>query len=87
MVGAVISKGCLASDYIGMIVKTFSRIIRINASIQRMKKTKFMLSALAQDSGFYDQSHFIYDFKSVCGITPKAYLSNMSVFYNETLKF
>jgi len=74
-------------EHIGMNIKTFSRLIRINASIQNMKDKKIILSSLAQDSGFYDEAHFIHDFKSICGVTPMKYLSNMSSFYNEIFKF
>lgn len=45
------------------------------------------LTYLAQESGFYDQAHFIRDFKEVCGITPGGYRNKMSDFYNEPLKF
>ncbi|WP_050753640.1 helix-turn-helix domain-containing protein [Pseudobacteroides cellulosolvens] len=74
-------------EYVGTSVKTFSRIIRINTSIEKMKEQKSILTVLAQDIGFFDQSHFIRDFKSVCGVTPKDYALNMSDFYNEGLKF
>ncbi|MBU3130188.1 helix-turn-helix domain-containing protein [Clostridium tagluense] len=76
----------LFNDYIGMNIKTFSRLIRINTSIKQIKNRKKILY-LSQNIGFYDQSHFIHDFKSICGVTPKSYFSNMSDFYNETLKF
>lgn len=75
------------NEYMGINTKTFSRIIRVNMSIQQMKNRNFVLSTLAQDMGFYDQSHFIHDFKYICGTTPKNYLLTMSDFYNEPLKF
>lgn len=72
---------------VGMGVKKFSRLLRVNGAIQRMSTGEGSLTDLAQDSGFYDQPHFIRDFKEVCGTTPRQYLLNMSGFYNETLKF
>ena len=45
------------------------------------------LTALAQDLGYYDQPHFIHDFRAVCGVPPSAYLERMAGFYNEPLKF
>lgn len=72
---------------VGMGVKKFSRLLRVNAAIQRMDGGQQSLAALAQEAGFYDQPHFIRDFKEVCGTTPRQYLRNMSGFYNETLKF
>lgn len=71
----------------GMNIKTFSKLIRINNSIENLKNKRIILSSFAQDNGFYDEAHFIHDFKSICGITPKKYLSNMSDFYNEVFKF
>ncbi|MEF9879914.1 MAG: AraC family transcriptional regulator [Clostridia bacterium] len=45
------------------------------------------LAYLAQESGFYDQAHFIREFKEVCAVTPGDYRRSMSDFYNEPLKF
>ena len=45
------------------------------------------IAALAQEAGFYDQSHFIHDFSHICGVAPGAYLQNLSAFYNEIFKF
>jgi AraC-like DNA-binding protein len=35
-------------------------------------------AAIAQNCGFYDQSHFINDFKIFSGFTPEAYASQKS---------
>ena len=42
---------------------------------------------LAQELGYFDQAHFIHDFRAVCGVTPGAYRAGLSDFYNEPLKF
>lgn len=73
-------------DYLGMSPKHFARLLRINAAVHILD-SGLPLTYLAQESGFYDQSHFIHDFKEVCGITPSAYRGRMSDFYNEPLKF
>ena len=73
-------------QHIGMSVKLFSRLVRINTAIRQMQSPPNTLVQLAQQTGFYDQSHFVNDFKSICGVTPENYLKNMSDFYNETLK-
>lgn len=74
-------------SYLGMNVKTYARILRVNHAVQQMKEQKMKLGLLSQHTGFYDQSHFIRDFKSICNTTPTQYLAHMSDFYNELLKF
>lgn len=76
----------LLDDYLGMGPKQFARLLRINSAV-RLFGSGLPLTYLAQESGFYDQAHFIRDFREVCGIAPGAYRENMSVFYNEPLKF
>lgn len=76
-------------QYIGLNVKTFSRLLRVNHAVQQMEQHQlgqYRLAKLAQDTGFYDQPHFIRDFKLVCGTTPKQYQNRMSNFYNEPFK-
>lgn len=72
--------------YLGMGPKQFARLLRINCAV-RLFDFGQPLVYLAQESGFYDQAHFIRDFREVCGITPGAYRDKMSDFYNEPLKF
>ncbi|PWM39183.1 MAG: AraC family transcriptional regulator [Clostridiales bacterium] len=80
--------GRLFRQHIGMGAKEFSRLIRINLLLKRLEGPNvFSLTELAQEFGFYDQAHFINDFKSVCGVPPGEYRKNQSVFYNETYKF
>lgn len=66
------------SSLIGINPKQFMRIIRFQ-NILRLKKTGFTgsLTALAQESGYYDQAHFINDFKSITGAAPKKFFSDL----------
>ena len=77
-----------SSDQI-FLLQQYLRLQRINRALSVLENPadSFFLIALAQSLGYYDQSHFIHDFKSVCGITPTGYLQNMSDFYKETYKF
>jgi AraC-like DNA-binding protein len=61
---------------VGMSPKLFSRIIRFQ-TIFKLLKTKQInsLTALALESGYYDQAHFIRDFKNFTGINPKTYFN------------
>ncbi|TCO68909.1 helix-turn-helix domain-containing protein [Marinisporobacter balticus] len=73
-------------QYIGMNVKLFSRIVRINNAIGQMKNLKSSCTLISQQAGYYDQSHFINDFKEICGVPPTQYLKNMSDFSNSIFK-
>ncbi|WP_207515714.1 helix-turn-helix transcriptional regulator [Longitalea luteola] len=61
--------------HIGLTPKRFSDIIRLSLSIKRMQRLKEnrQLTAIAYDSGYFDQAHFIKEFKKYTGITPHLY--------------
>lgn len=72
----------------GLSPKGLERILRINAAAGRMGRERSLsLTRLAQELGYFDQAHFIHDFKTVCGVTPGTYRAGSSDFYNEPLKF
>jgi AraC-like DNA-binding protein len=64
------------SKYVGIAPKKFASIIRFQNVIQMNSKGKRSLSQIAVDNGYYDQSHFIHDFKSLTGLTPKAFFND-----------
>jgi len=74
-------------QYVGTNAKSFSRLIRINNSFRLLKKSHNSLTFVSDVAGYHDLSHFVHDFKIMCGITPREYRSNMSGFYNNTTKF
>jgi len=61
--------------HIGITPKRFSDIVRLNSSAKRMQrmKTTRRLTTIAYDSGYFDQAHFIKEFKKYTGITPYQY--------------
>jgi AraC-like DNA-binding protein len=61
------------SKYVGVNPKKFASIVRFQNVLQINSKDKRSLSQIAFDNGYYDQSHFIHDFKSLTGLTPKAF--------------
>ncbi|MFL8632462.1 helix-turn-helix domain-containing protein [Clostridioides difficile] len=77
----------LFNQYLGLSMKSFSRLVRINKSIKLLNNSKTSLMSICNELGFYDIPHFIKDFKIVCGITPQKYRANMSDFYSEITKF
>jgi len=76
---------CLSQDafekrfrkVIGTTPKQFAYLIRMNAVIAAQKSSASFLD-WAFDSGYYDQSHFIKDFKTYTGLTPSNFFSSAS---------
>lgn len=68
------------STAVGLSPKQLSRIIRLQATLKMLMNNKFTsLTALAYEAEYYDQAHFIKDFKELTGYTPKD-------FYGDNLK-
>jgi len=63
------------SKYVGVNPKKFASIVRFQNVIQMKNKHKTSMTQLAFDNGYYDQSHFIHDIKSLTGLTPKAFFN------------
>nr|WP_295877320.1 helix-turn-helix domain-containing protein [uncultured Chitinophaga sp.] len=64
--------------YAGFSPKMFSRIARFHAAIRRYGPNAPSLTQIALDCGYYDQSHFIHDFREFSGEHPKAFFSGRS---------
>lgn len=62
-------------EHTGFTAKTFTRILRFNSLFQRPLNTHKSLTEIALDHGYYDQSHFIHEFKSFSGYNPSTYFS------------
>ncbi|GAA0562071.1 helix-turn-helix transcriptional regulator [Chitinophaga japonensis] len=59
--------------YAGYSPKQFQRIARFNAVIKGLAKWPGSLTEMAYHCGYYDQSHFIHDFRLFSGYNPKAF--------------
>lgn len=70
---------------IGLSPKKLSKTIRLQATLKMLLNKQFTsLTALAFESEYYDQAHFIKDFKELTGLTPKEFYGNslkMSSFF------
>ncbi len=59
---------------VGLAPKNFARVLRFQKVFAvRNRKPYVSLTELAYECGFSDQAHFINDFKSLSGFTPKEY--------------
>lgn len=64
------------SEKIGTSPKQFSKIVRFQHVVDELWNDKNReLTALAYNNGYFDQSHFIRDFKAFSGYTPGEFLS------------
>ncbi|MCB0577859.1 MAG: AraC family transcriptional regulator [Phaeodactylibacter sp.] len=65
----------LFKEHVGLPPKAFLRIIRFQQAIAGIERCGAIeWSHLAFDCGYYDQAHFIRDFKRFSGFTPEEYL-------------
>lgn len=65
------------SSAIGLSPKQLSKTIRLQATLKLLLNGKFTsLAALAYQGEYYDQAHFIKDFKELSGFTPKEIYGN-----------
>lgn len=71
---------------IGRSPKAVSNIIRMNKTLKNFSlDAPLNLQNISFENGYFDQSHFINDFKKTLGCTPKQYFSNERLtfeFYN-----
>jgi AraC-like DNA-binding protein len=62
-------------DETGFTPKVFCRIRRFQQALDRMEGRKSVAWAnVALDCGYFDQAHFIHDFRAFSGINPSTYL-------------
>ncbi|HEX5809249.1 MAG TPA: AraC family transcriptional regulator, partial [Anaerolineales bacterium] len=73
----------LFKDQVGVSPKQYLRIMRFQKAIAAIENHAFIpWSSLALECGFYDQAHFINDFRYFSGFTPNAYVTRKSTLLN-----
>lgn len=61
---------------IGLSPKQLSRVVRLQSTLKKLNGMQYgSLTALAYENGYYDQAHFIKDFKEFTGLSPKLFFS------------
>ena len=57
-------------DHVGIAPSAFFSVHRFNKSLQLVLSSNLSLTSVAYDCGYYDQAHFIREFRKFTGITP-----------------
>jgi AraC-like DNA-binding protein len=66
----------LFSNEVGLTPKLFSRVQRFQQVLQKIRNgADFSWADMAASCGYFDQAHFIHDFKEFSGINPTTYLA------------
>ncbi len=60
---------------IGITPKRFAALIRIQTILRKFQQGQ-PLTTIAYEAGYFDQPHFIHDFKNFTGYTPRQLLNN-----------
>lgn len=63
------------NEEVGMSPKEYSKVIRVHSIVQHLSYfPERTLTELTYQFKYFDQSHFIREFKAVMGISPKQYM-------------
>lgn len=68
------------SRLFGITPNRYIREVRVGVARHLLESSQMPISQIANDSGFYDQSHFSRQFKSSTGLTPGEYRKTFSPF-------
>lgn len=63
------------NEEVGISPSQYSKIVRVNTALKMIEENTKSFTDLTYTLGYYDQSHFIKDFKNVVGLSPKTYQS------------
>ncbi len=68
---------------VGLPPKQYCRILRFQSALARAAHGDAVdWTRIAMDCGYFDQAHFIHDFRSFAGITPTGYRADRTQFQN-----
>ena len=65
----------LFKKQVGIPPKTYARLQQVSQARKVLKINTGSLADVGYQTGFYDQSHFIREFKKVVGMTPAQYVA------------
>ena len=61
---------------IGISPKQLGKVLRLQTALKMLLNEKANLTSIAYEAEYFDQAHFIKDFKEFIGTTPRAFLGN-----------
>lgn len=65
---------------VGISPKQLGKVIRLQTALKMLlNEEEENLTRIVYESGYYDQSHFIKDFKEFTGVSPKEFLGNKNM--------
>ena len=64
--------------YFGMTLGAYMRLLKVNKAVLLLAAKEGSLTEICYECGFYDQSHFILNFKRIYGTTPSKFLKQIS---------
>ncbi len=71
-------------EIVGVSPKYFCKVIQLNTVFEMLNSSNTeKLHYLALDCGYYDQAHFIHDFKKLIGSSPRKFLEGKYSFVKE----
>jgi AraC-like DNA-binding protein len=76
----------LFAEQVGLTPKLFCRVQRFQNVLGRIARVQSIdWTQIALGCGYFDQAHFIHDFKAFSGISPSTYLANKTQFQNHVV--
>jgi AraC-like DNA-binding protein len=61
--------------HVGLSPRAWSRLARLHGCLRELRRRASPgWAEVAIDSGFYDQSHLVHEFRALCGLTPTEFL-------------
>lgn len=66
------------NEEVGISPSQYCKVVRVNAALNSALRKSVSLTDISYSLGYFDQAHFIKDFKTVVGVSPKKYLSSLA---------
>lgn len=64
-------------NYVGITPQSFFSVQRFNKSLELVREASMSLTTIAYECGYYDQAHFIKEFKAYTGMPPSQLTGNL----------